>query len=71
MKKVIQTYPKTELKNALKFARIYSKTFSNVRVTVENYSDAGGIVVSKDNPLNHDNRELILFVNGIRKRAIA
>ena len=68
--KMLQSYEKSELKNALKFARVFSKTFKRTRVIVENYSDCGGVSVWKDSNRSHDNKEVILFLGGKRKRAI-
>lgn len=69
MPQVLITYEKANLDSALKFAKVYSKTFKSSRIVVENYDDASGISVWKDLVRNHDNKNLILFVNGVRKKA--
>lgn len=64
-------YEKNELKQALKFARSFSKTFKSTRVLVENYPDASGVTVWTGVSRTHDNKEVILFLGGKRKKAIA
>lgn len=68
---IIQSYKKSDLKRAIKFARSYSKTFKNTRVILENYEDAEGLSVWKNSNRSHDNNAVLLFLNGKRKRAIA
>jgi hypothetical protein len=67
--KLLTSYPKDQFSNAVKFARSYSKTFPYARVILENYLDANGCSVWMGLNKSHDNREIILFIDGKRKKA--
>jgi hypothetical protein len=70
-KKIIGSYPKQEINQAMKFAKAYSATFPRNRVIVENYDDAGGCSVWANSSRSYDNKTVILFVNGKRKNILS
>lgn len=65
---VLKAVGKSKKDEALKFAKVYSKTFKNEVIVVEDYPDAEGVTVWRHHPRMHDGDQLIGFVNGVKKR---
>jgi hypothetical protein len=66
----IKMFEKSELKQALEFARNYSVFYPHHRIVVENYNDAHGIAIAKNSRQLPDNDQVYLFIGGIRKAVL-
>jgi hypothetical protein len=67
---VLDTFEKSQLKQALDFARNYSGFHPYLSIVVENYNDAHGIAVVKGSRQLPDNDQIYLFIGGKRKAVL-